>query len=234
MSKTSIAAVVLAATTVVGVGTVAAAATIARPAAAPSPVAASANTAPTPAAAPGVGGGWMGGRGDGTGGGGAAAGSTARANEYDVPAAVPGATITDELAAQLRYLIAEEKLARDIYTLAASTYGDRVFANIATSEANHIGEVGLLLSRYQVEDPTLGDASGKFDDPELQALYDNLANQVSQGRTQAYQAGVTVEQTDIADLDEALAIAAPADVTAILENLKVGSQRHLVAFQRWA
>ena len=49
---------------------------------------------------------------------------------------------------------------------------------------------------------------------------------------QAVQVGVEVEVTDIEDLEAALELEAPADVTAVLENLLAGSQRHLAAFQR--
>lgn len=176
----------------------------------------------------------MGGRGTGRGNGRGMGGPASGASQYDVPAAIPGATISQDVAAKLQYLVAEEKLARDVYKLAASLYGDRVFTNISSSESKHMAEVQLLLTRYQVEDPTRGDAAGKFDNPDLQALYNKLAAQVKEGRTQAYQAGVTIEETDIADLDKALAVSAPADVTTILNNLRAGSQRHLAAFQRWA
>ena len=44
--------------------------------------------------------------------------------------------------------------------------------------------------------------------------------------------GVDVEVKDIADLEEAMELDAPADVTAVLGNLLAGSKRHLAAFQR--
>jgi hypothetical protein len=44
------------------------------------------------------------------------------------------------------------------------------------------------------------------------------------------QVGVTIEKLDIADLDTALAANPAADVTAVLDLLRVGSERHLAAF----
>jgi hypothetical protein len=75
---------------------------------------------------------------------------------------------------------------------------------------------------------------GKFADADLQALYDKLAGQVAESRDDAIQAGITVEQADIADLREALGLSAPSDVTTVLNNLLAGSNRHLAAFQRLA
>ena len=150
----------------------------------------------------------------------------------DVPAPVPGATISDEVADILAFMVQEEKLAHDMYQLAAGEYPDRVFANITRSEATHMSEVRTLLDRYDVVDPTREANPGEFADAGLQQLYDDLADQVGTSRDAAIQAGITIEQTDIADLEAALAQQAPADVDTVLGNLLAGSERHLAAFQR--
>jgi hypothetical protein len=151
----------------------------------------------------------------------------------DLPPAVAGAEITANVEDQLQYLVEEEKLAGDIYALAQSLYGDRVFSNIARSEDHHAEEVGVLLDRYDVTDPTAGRAAGTFADTSLQAIYNKLAAQVRTSREEAVQAGILIEETDIADLKELLTEGQlPADVTAVAENLLAGSQRHLAAFQR--
>jgi hypothetical protein len=153
----------------------------------------------------------------------------------DIPPAVEGAEITDEVAAELLYLAEEEKLAGDVYDLAATLYGVRIFDNIGRSEDNHLAEVRVLLDRYDLDDPTADAAAGEFTNPELQKLYDTLAAQVKQGWDQAVAAGILIEETDIADLQVLLEKSGlPADVQAIAESLLAGSQRHLAAFQRQA
>jgi hypothetical protein len=153
----------------------------------------------------------------------------------DLPPAVPGATVTDEVAAQLTYLIEEEKLAGDVYALGESLYGARVFTNIARAEDSHADEVRVLLDRYDLPDPTVGAAAGVFTDTDLQALYDTLAEQVRASWSDAVAAGILIEETDIADLQVLLDEGElPADVRAVAENLLAGSQRHLAAFQRQA
>ena len=150
----------------------------------------------------------------------------------DVPAAVPNATISAEVADMLTFMVQEEKLARDVYALATDEYGDRVFTNINRAESNHMAELQVLLDRYDVADPTANAAPGRFAEDELTGMYADLAAQVGRDRAGAVDAGIAVETADIADLKDALELTAPADVTAVLENLLAGSERHLAAFRR--
>ncbi len=165
--------------------------------------------------------------------GGYGRGSGQANHDTGIPAAVPGAQISAEVEAQLVFMVEEEKLARDIYALAMDDFPDaRVFSNINRAESAHMAQVQTLLERYKVADPTVGLASGVFADDTLQELYDSLSSEVEKGWGEAVQAGVAVEVEDIGDLKVALKLAAPSDVTTVLENLLAGSQRHLAAFQR--
>ena len=174
-----------------------------------------------------------GGQGRGNGSGTHGQGGQQESHAEDIPAAGPGATITEEVAFELTFMVEEEKLARDVYELAKEAWPDaRVFANINRSESTHMSELQVLLERYGVDDPTEGNPAGVFDDDGLQALYNDLADRVGDSREAAAQVGVDVEVKDIADLEEAMELDAPADVTAVLGNLLAGSERHLAAFQR--
>ena len=188
----------------------------------------------------GAGGGSEGARGRGQGlGAGSGSGQghgtqrRAGAGEHaDLPDAVEGATLTRKIRKQLKYLVEEEKLAGDIYDLAESLYGARVFANISRAEDNHADQVRLLLDRYDVNDPSATREAGEFRDKDLQRLYDRLAARVMKSREKAVKAAILIERTDIADLKELLRNDLPADVEQVAENLLAGSQRHLVAFRR--
>ena len=171
-----------------------------------------------------------GGGGQGVGAGGQ--GSGAATHGSDIPAAVPNATISADVARMLAFMIQEEQLARDVYALAIDEYGDRVFVNINRSESNHMAELQVLLDRYDVADPTAVAGAGEFSVDELTGMFASLAEQVGTDRAGAINAGIAVETADIADLKDALEMAAPADVTTVLENLLAGSERHLAAFQR--
>ena len=142
--------------------------------------------------------------------------------------------ITAETAQMLAYMAEEEKLAHDLYVTLGETYDARQFDNVARAEAQHLDAVRALLERYDVDDPTTGAAAGEFTDQDLQVLYDDLLASGLTSLAAAADAGITVEQTDIADLTEALETTDAPDVEQVLTDLLEGSQRHLAAFERLA
>ena len=135
-------------------------------------------------------------------------------------------------AAALQYMVAEEKLAHDVYVTLGDEYGLRVFTNIARSETQHQSAVARLLDKYGIKNPTLGDKVGVFDDPKLQKLYDDLVAKGMLSLQDALEVGVLVEETDIADLKEVIAGNEPAAVDRVLTNLLNASYKHLAAFER--
>jgi hypothetical protein len=145
--------------------------------------------------------------------------------------ATPAPTNTQNLAAELAYLVEEEKLAFDVYTVMYSTWGSQTFSNILQSEANHQSQVLAVMTAYGVSDPRSTEI-GVFQNTELQKLYDTLIAQGKVSQVDAFRAGVTVEETDIADLEKMLAANPPTDVAAMMNSLLSGSQKHLVAFNR--
>ena len=142
--------------------------------------------------------------------------------------------ITAETAQMLQYMAEEEKLAHDLYVALGDEWGSQQFANVSRAETQHVDAVRALLDRYAVDDPPEGVAAGEFTDPDLQALYDDLLAAGLTSLAAAADAGITVEQTDIADLTEALETTDAPDVEQVLTDLLEGSQRHLAAFERLA
>lgn len=137
-------------------------------------------------------------------------------------------------ATMLQDMVVEEKLAHDVYETLGETYEARQFDRIANSEDRHQDAVRRLLDRYDVVDPTAGDAVGEFDDPAIQAMYDDLVAQGQVSLEAAAGVGITIEVMDIEDLDAALATDLPADVTRVFTSLRKGSTKHLAAFERLA
>ena len=116
---------------------------------------------------------------------------------------------------------------------ARSTRTSSSSATFRNAETRHLEAVRTLLERYGVADPTAGEAAGTFSDARFQDLY-SQADRRSQHPQAALDAGVKVEQTDIADLGGCPRFGdfAP-DVTQVYDALISGSQRHLAAFSRW-
>jgi hypothetical protein len=151
---------------------------------------------------------------------------------FGVSTGAQAATITQDQRASLLWMVAEEKLAHDVYTTLGDIYGVRQFDNIAASEAKHTDAVRVLLDTYVIKDPTVGDAVGEFDNAVMQKMYDDLIKQGSKSLTDAAKVGVAIEKLDIKDLRDGLDANTPADVRRVYESLLKGSQNHLAAFER--
>lgn len=134
------------------------------------------------------------------------------------------------LADDLRSLREEEKLARDVYTTLGAQWDLAIFGNIASSEQTHMDRVGTLLATYGIEDPVVDDSTGAFTAPRFRALYDELTTQGAASLDAALRVGTTIEDLDIADIDELGGETTPPDVQAAYDNLTCGSENHLRAF----
>lgn len=142
-----------------------------------------------------------------------------------------GASSDENTKQLLLYLIEEEKLAHDVYTVLYDKYGARVFGNILQSESTHQSRVLTLLDDRTIADPRK-DAVGEFVDPDLQKLFDELIAKGMKSEQDAYQVGVTIEETDISDITKQLETASDVDVIQTLEDLRRGSENYLRAFNR--
>lgn len=141
-------------------------------------------------------------------------------------------TLTTTQKQQLQYLVEEEKLARDVYNYLATNVTSQKFANIAKSEQTHMTYIANLLKTYKVYNPAATTKPGVFKNTELQKLYNDLITSGKTSVSAAFAVGVTVEETDITDIEVMLKKAWPADIKAALDSLLKGSQNHLAAFSR--
>jgi hypothetical protein len=151
-------------------------------------------------------------------------------SEANTPAPEPE-VVTPTLEQNLAFIIEEEKLAFDVYTVLGDLWGSRTMQNIVSSETSHQAQVATLLVSYGIVDPRSSEI-GVFTNPDLQALYNTLLAQGSVSEQAAMEVGVFIEETDIADLDAMMATISEQDVLTVLESLRSGSVNHLAAFQR--
>ena len=113
----------------------------------------------------------------------------------------------------------------------AGLYDVPVFSRVANSESKHLEAVRNLMERYGVTDPTVDHATGVFSDESLQKLYDELLVQGQASQEGAFEAGRTVEKTDIEGLTAAAEGATTApDAKAVFTRLLEASKHHLAAF----
>jgi len=139
------------------------------------------------------------------------------------------ATLSPAEESSLLHLREEEKVARDVYIALYDKWGLTIFSNISKSEQTHMETIKTLLDRYNLEDPALG--PGQFSNQRLQEMYDYLIAMGNLSVIEALNVGVLIEETDIKDLTDALAITVHKDIKRVCQNLMAGSEIHLVAFQ---
>ena len=141
---------------------------------------------------------------------------------------LPASDLSADEAASLIFMREEEKLARDVYNALYAVWGQQTFVNIAASEQAHMDEIKVLLDRYGLDDPAL--EPGVFTNLDLQALYDQLVAQGSISLVDALKVGAAIEEIDILDLQERLALTDNPDIQAAFNNLLSGSASHLRSF----
>ena len=136
------------------------------------------------------------------------------------------------LKTSLKYMVEEEKLARDVYTVLAKTAAYPKFRNIANAEQFHMDQLSIVLENYGVWNPTLNRKPGVFFNKELTALYKTLITKGQLSALDAIQVGIIIEEKDISDLTAMEALITQEDIQFVVNYLKAGSQNHLAAFKR--
>ena len=145
-------------------------------------------------------------------------------------ATLPVEPLSDVEKEGLLFTREEEKLARDVYIAMAAKWGSRVFTNIAAAEQSHMDAVAFLLERYELADPAEGNGPGVFSNERLQALYVSLVERGAVSLVDAIVVGATIEDLDLADIEQLLEDADNVDVDTLMQNLAKGSRNHLRSY----
>ncbi len=142
---------------------------------------------------------------------------------------VPG-ELSPEEAEGIILIRQEEKVLRDVYTVLGQTWDLRLFENIAAAEQKHMDAVKRLIDRYSLEDPIVSDEIGVFSNPGFQQMFDDFTAQGQLSIPEAFLAGQTIEQLDIAALEDQLEFVDNPDLIKVYTNLKAASEKHYNAF----
>jgi len=150
---------------------------------------------------------------------------------YNCVNSMPVEDLSDSEVATLNYVREEEFLARDVYIKMYELYNIPVFNNISKSEFIHTTAMKALLEKYNLPDPGAGHEIGVFNNPDIQALYDELVEQGNNSLNDALFVGATIEDVDIADLIEHIENDVNnQDIGYALSQLWRGSRNHMRAF----
>jgi hypothetical protein len=143
---------------------------------------------------------------------------------------LPEQSIESWEAENLSHLIEEEKLARDVYLTLGAKWDLPIFTNIAESEGRHMQAVLTLIAKYDLPSPVQSDEIGAFTNVKFQELYTVLVDRGSQSLLDALIVGATIEDMDIADIQEMLAKTDNEDMQILFQNLMRGSRNHIRSF----
>lgn len=126
----------------------------------------------------------------------------------------------------------EEKLAKEVYMVFDSLWQSQVFQNIKAAEDYHMKTVKSAVTKFGLL-PELPDKKhGVFTHAAFQAMYRELVGQGRVSLEAALRAGARIEETDIADLEKAIAETTNAELKQTYSYLLAGSENHLRAFVR--
>jgi len=102
----------------------------------------------------------------------------------------------------------------------------RIFQNISQSEQTHTDLVKTLIDGFGWSDPASG-VVGKFTNPNLQMLYNDLIVRGSRSLAEALKVGAAIEEIDIRDLQTRMAQTNNADIQQVFNSLLNGSYNHI-------
>jgi hypothetical protein len=131
----------------------------------------------------------------------------------------------------MKYMLEEEKVARDVYEFLDNKWGLMVFNKIKQSEQQHMDMMAYLLNTNKVS-YQLSSERGVFYNEQLQKLYDDLIEKGSQSRQDALEVGKTIEITDINDLEKIRKLTTNSQINEVYSKLIFASNNHLRAFNR--
>ncbi|TYQ00064.1 hypothetical protein C7447_101672 [Tenacibaculum adriaticum] len=131
----------------------------------------------------------------------------------------------------MKYMVEEEKMARDVYEYLGDKWNLRVFNNIKQSEQRHMEMMQNLLEVNKI-DYTISKEKGVFFNKELQKIYDALITRGSTSVLEAIEVGKLIEKKDIEDLEGAIRNSQDDFAKQVYSYLLKGSQNHLRAFNR--
>lgn len=123
----------------------------------------------------------------------------------------------------------EEKLAQDVYRFLNEKWELPIFNNISQAETRHFNAIGFLIENFELED-LAKEETGKFQNEDLQKLYDSLTKKGSESLVAALEVGAFIEEVDIQDLQNLLSSTSNETIQNIYQNLLRASGNHLRAF----
>jgi len=155
-------------------------------------------------------------------------------NDGTVPIVQQSNILSEGEVSSLLFMIEEEKMARDIYDELFEQTGLIQFDKISDSEQQHYNTLLTTAAKLGIDTDSLSTQAGVFTNSAVQSLYDQLIAQGSISTESAIDVGITIEQTDITDLQTVIDTTEITLLGQVYNNLLDASVNHLNAFENIA
>ena len=151
-----------------------------------------------------------------------------------VPVFGQSTTFTEAEKESVLLMLEEEKLARDVYLAFGDKWGNKVLLNNEDAKEIQLEDVKQISNENKLNIPATveKDIKGKFENPDLQKLYDEMVKVGSKSLIEALKIGAKIEELDIKDLSEAIANTNKSNLIRLYTQLHMASENHLRAFVR--
>lgn len=139
-------------------------------------------------------------------------------------------TLSEAERSRLIFTREEEKMARDVYNVLLNKWNINIFSNISGSEQKHMDAIANLLTTYNIADPVGNNAPGVFSNADIQQLYNDFTAKGTVSESDAMITGLTIEDMDIFDLQNAILQTDKQDIKTVYESLMRASKNHMREF----
>jgi len=134
---------------------------------------------------------------------------------------------------EIKAIIEEEKLARDIYSEFYRLHSEGIFLEISKDEQKHMDRILTLVDIYKFEDPVKTNPPGVFSDPNVQVLYNQLLLEGTKSLEDALKVAIKLEKIDKEDISKTKSKTSALSSIDTFDFLMTGSKYHLDKYTKY-
>ena len=141
-------------------------------------------------------------------------------------------TLSSQEIDGMLYLVENEKLLCDYFTVMYEKHKLPLFNQLAMNEQRHLNIISVKIDRYDLENPADQKPAGQFVNPQLQASYDQLIEIGNTGVYSALIAAVQKVERDVVDIPAIIStFEGNDDVVHVISGILLESQDNLDALK---
>lgn len=141
-------------------------------------------------------------------------------------------TLSDQEIEGMLYLVENEKLLCDYFTVMYEKHGLPLFNKLALNEQKHLNIFSVKIDRYDLDNPADQKPAGQYVNPQLQDTYDQLVEQGNASLYLALNASIQKVEKDVVDIPAIISVfKGNDDVVQVISAILFESQDNLAALK---